>query len=279
MDELVAGRDAAAGVEMVELRLDGIDDVDVGRALEGRTLPAIVTCRPEREGGRHRGAERDRLAILSAAAAAGAEYVDVEWRAKHELVPHGRRVVSLHDFSGLPADLAATVEAMRASAPDDVVKVAVMATRVADCVQLRAAMPREGRHVAIAMGQAGAITRICPWLFGSCWVYAGSAAPGQLSVRDLRDRFRVGESTAATTLYAVVGLWDAAVALAAAHNAEFRARGLDALSVPLAAADARDLDCAVRAFAVAAVSDAAAGADPQALTTQARRDVGRWMTT
>ena len=49
---------------MVELRLDGVEDLDVPRALDGRTKPVIVTCRPTWEGGRFTGSEEERRRFL-----------------------------------------------------------------------------------------------------------------------------------------------------------------------------------------------------------------------
>ena len=46
MTDLLTARDAAVGADLVELRLDGVADVDVAAALEGRVRPALVTCRP-----------------------------------------------------------------------------------------------------------------------------------------------------------------------------------------------------------------------------------------
>src|SRR4249920_1246610 len=76
--ELVAAR-GAARTSMVELRLDGVADIDVAGALAGRRTPVIVTCRPTWEGGRFDGSEEERLRILSDAARLGAEFVDIEW--------------------------------------------------------------------------------------------------------------------------------------------------------------------------------------------------------
>jgi 3-dehydroquinate dehydratase len=73
MDELRRRRDAAAGADLVELRLDGIDRPDAAAALEGRLRPAIVTCRPRWEGGEFDGSEQERRQILLDAVAAGAE--------------------------------------------------------------------------------------------------------------------------------------------------------------------------------------------------------------
>ena len=52
MAELRSGRDAVVCADLVELRLDGVRDVDVAGALEGRSRPVIVTCRPAWEGER-----------------------------------------------------------------------------------------------------------------------------------------------------------------------------------------------------------------------------------
>src|SRR5258705_445433 len=55
MAELLAARDAVTGADMVELRLDGVGDVSVRAALNGRSLPVIATCRPTWEGGKFDG--------------------------------------------------------------------------------------------------------------------------------------------------------------------------------------------------------------------------------
>jgi len=60
MRELLAARDAATAGDMVELRLDGVRDLDVDGALRGRRVPAVVTCRAAWEGGRFDGSEEER---------------------------------------------------------------------------------------------------------------------------------------------------------------------------------------------------------------------------
>ena len=49
--ELRALRDGVTDGDLVELRLDGVRDVDMAGALSGRSRPVIVTCRPRWEGG------------------------------------------------------------------------------------------------------------------------------------------------------------------------------------------------------------------------------------
>src|SRR5439155_19230041 len=105
MSDLRRGRDAVADADLIELRLDMVSDPDVAGALAGRRLPVVVTCRPQWEGGAFDGSEEERKRMLGRAAALGAEFIDVEWRAAfHDLVaarPGRRIVLSAHAFDGL----------------------------------------------------------------------------------------------------------------------------------------------------------------------------------
>ncbi len=132
----------------------------------------------------------------------------------------------------------------------DVVKVAVTVSRVADCGRL-AAIGRQHagrRMVLIAMGEAGLATRLLPGRFGSCWTYAGDGvAPGQIDAERLLAEFRFRRIGPRTALYGLVGRPVAHSLSPAMHNAAFAALGLDAVYVPLAAADADDCSTAARA--------------------------------
>ena len=109
--DLRARRDAMKHADLVEARIDSVKDPDVDGAIGGRTLPVVVTCRREDEGGWFRGDEQERRGLLLSALERGADYVDLEWaRGFDDVVRsrHGRNIVlSLHDFSGCPADLEA----------------------------------------------------------------------------------------------------------------------------------------------------------------------------
>jgi 3-dehydroquinate dehydratase/shikimate dehydrogenase len=252
MADLRAARDAAVG-DLVELRLDTVTDLDVDGALAGRRRPVIVTCRPRWEGGGFDGTEADRLAILGRAAALGAECIDVEFRAAWREVSRGsetKLVISSHDFDGVPADLRQRVDAMRRTGAD-VVKVAATANRLRDCVTLRDAMGMGADHVAIAMGAAGEISRACPWLFGSCWMYGGSAAPGQIGARTLLEVYRVHATGQETALYAIGGRPIGHSASPAIHNAAFAALGINAVFVRLETDDAAEFLAVADAFGVA----------------------------
>lgn len=244
MAELCAARDRATttGADIVELRLDGVSDIDVSAALSGRALPVIVTCRPVWEGGRFDGAEGERLRILADALRQGAEYVDVEWKADRRSLPSDRPsaiVLSHHDHAQTPADLPQRVRAMRADHAG-IVKISTMARRLSDVVRLHDAVRDLGPRVAIAMGSAGQVSRIWPAGFGSAWTYGGTAAPGQLDPQLLVNRYHVRETRPTTRVYGLIGSPVEHSASPAMHNAAFAALGIDAVYGTFDTSDAND---------------------------------------
>jgi 3-dehydroquinate dehydratase/shikimate dehydrogenase len=245
MAELRKRRDEVIDADLVELRVDTVADPDAAAALSGRKLPVIFTCRPTWEGGHFAGSEEERRRLLLAARALGAEYVDVEWKADIPALMAARGgqgiVISQHDFDGMPADLAGIERAMRACGAE-VVKLAVTAGALADCLALgHISLSATAPTVAIAMGDAGLASRVLATRFNSYWTYAGDAvAPGQLPVQRLIDTFRYRDISADTAIYGVVGRPIGHSLSPVIHNAAFRAAGIDAVYLPLAARDYDD---------------------------------------
>jgi 3-dehydroquinate dehydratase/shikimate dehydrogenase len=245
MAELRTRRDQVGDADLVELRLDSVRDPSAAAALAGRKKPVIVTCRPTSQGGMFKGSEEERRRILAEALSLGAEYVDVEWQGScADLVAQtgGRRtILSHHDFKGVPADLDDMTHAMLSSGAE-VVKVAITAQRLQDCLTLRAIGQQTRVPMAlIAMGDAGVATRVLASWFGSCWTYAGdNVAPGQIDLPRLQDEFRFRRIGSHTAIYGVVGRPVAHSVSPSMHNAAFRAANLDAVYLPLAAADFDD---------------------------------------
>ena len=256
MADLTAARDRATAGDMVELRLDGVADLDVVGALRGRARPVIATCRPVWEGGRFDGSEEERLRVLHAALDEGADYVDVEWQAGFtDLIrTHASRVVvSSHDFRGVPSDLTSRAAAMRATGAA-VIKIAVTTERLADSLPLLD-IAREGEAVVIGMGDAGVPSRLLASRFGSKWTYAGDGmAPGQVPARRMIDRFRFRGIGPRSAVYGVVGNNVMHSISPAMHNAAFAAAGIDAVYVPLRAADFADFLAFADALRVAGAS-------------------------
>jgi len=260
--DLRAKRDAVGEADLIELRLDSVSDPNVAGALAGRRRPVIITCRPLWEGGTFVGSETERRRILTEALALGAEYVDVEWRAGFDDViarTQGRRIVlSMHEFECVPADLGDRLRAMQATGAE-IVKAAVKATRLSDCVRLLELAPQARDHggvTTLAMGPHGYVTRVLPERFGSRWTYAGSIeAIGQLSADSLLNTYRFRSVSSSTRIYGLVCGASHTYSLSPAmHNAAFEAAHLDAVYVPFPAVDADDFRVFGRALGISGVS-------------------------
>ena len=251
---------AFADADLVELRLDSVRAPDVAGALAGRHGPVVVTCRARWEGGSFEGSEDERLRLLTQALDLGAEYVDVEWRARFDgLIARdpARIVLSMHDFDGLPADLLARHHAMRATGAQTL-KIAIKANALADCVpllDLGAQAGRDGRLVLVALGEYGVATRVAPGRFGSAWTYGGGLdGIGQLTAHEMIKEYRFRTLSDRTQLYGIVGGTVRHSASPAMHNAAFRAAQIDAVYLPLPATSADDFVAFGKAIGISGAS-------------------------
>lgn len=305
MAEVRRARDAAAGADLVEVRLDGVERPDPAAALEGRLGPMIVTCRPRWEGGAFDGSEEERRRLLLAAVDEGAEFVDVEHRASFAAEIVGLRqgrgvIVSSHQFEAGHVDVAGRLRALRATGAE-IVKLAVAVDSLSATLPLfelgEAAAHDQtvGQgHVLIAMGPRGAHTRVLAARLRNRWTYAGEAiAPGQMPASQLLEEFTFKRIRPETHLYGVVGSPVAHSLSPAMHNAGFAQAGLDAAYVALDAKDADDFVTFAQAMNMRGASitapfkvDLLAHADDcdplarevGAINTLAMRD-GRWLGT
>jgi 3-dehydroquinate dehydratase/shikimate dehydrogenase len=266
LEELRRKRDAAEGADLVEVRLDHLDNPDAAAAaLEGRRRPVIATCRASWEGGRFQGSEEARRRVLESAVAAGAEFVDVEAAASFapEIIRlrRGRGVVlSAHFFGDMPTDLRQRAAAMRSTGAE-IIKIAVDARRLGDVLPIFEAAAEgcgakdDCGHVLLAMGGAGAPSRILAARLGNRWTYAGDGvAPGQLPASRLLHDFRFRRITRDAAIYGVVGNPVSHSRSPAMHNAGFAELGLNAVYLPLEAADAEDFVSFARYVGLAGAS-------------------------
>lgn len=217
---MVAGVDRAlaAGAGLAEARLDYIGARAVPRALEllssgarGRRRMARLVCtvRPEREGGRFQGTERERIGLLGLAASHRPHLLDVEYDAlrrsaglRDAAAAAGADVLaSWHDYAGTPSlqSLSGRLERMSALARH--VKIVTTAAAPADparVLSLYGAARRMGRRrgrsgkgvrlVAFAMGEMGRMSRVLCLYLGSPHTYASlgrAVAPGQMPLADM----------------------------------------------------------------------------------------------
>jgi 3-dehydroquinate dehydratase/shikimate dehydrogenase len=230
----------ARGCRLVEYRLDFLPAAtDIAKLIAARPGPIIATVRRPEDGGRWTRSEAERLVWLKAAISAWAEYVDLEPDASVAIVRSGatRRIVSMHDFQGLPDDLAAA-HARLAACDADVVKLAVMARTPADNFRvLKLVAASTVPTTAFCMGDLGQASRILIARYGAPFTYAAESdeaavAPGQLGFDTLRDLYRYESIGPATPVYCVIGDPIGHSKSPLIHNAALAALGQDGVYVP-----------------------------------------------
>jgi 3-dehydroquinate dehydratase-1/3-dehydroquinate dehydratase/shikimate dehydrogenase len=187
--------------DVVEIRLDAMDNPDVAKCCQLVQKPLLFTFRPGWEGGSFNGFEDDRMGALFAAIDLQAAFVDFELRAdpllRGQLLQAmdkspTRLILSWHDFKQTPSDteLAALLEQMKESGAH-IGKIVTTARETADVLRLFRLQERalaDGFPLCcFAMGEAGRISRLATLFLGGYMSYCAvneeqATAPGQLSV-------------------------------------------------------------------------------------------------
>jgi 3-dehydroquinate dehydratase/shikimate dehydrogenase len=232
---------AGQGARLVELRVDYINgEVDVQRLLTGRPCPVVVACRRKRDGGMFSGSEEDRLGLLRAAIAEGADYVDLEEDVAAGIprVGASKRIISFHDFRCTPEDLEEIYRRMCGLDPD-IVKICTMANRPADNLRMmRLVRGSKVPTIGFCMGEIGLPTRVLCGKLGSPWTYATfqadqPLAPGQLSYQQMTEIYRYDGIRADTEVYGVIADPVGHSLSPLIHNAAFRKLGMNRVYVPI----------------------------------------------
>jgi len=239
---------AAEWADLVEIRADFIQDLDLAQLFRTKSKPVIFTLRSREEGGEYTGMERQRLEVILRAAQHGADFVDVEfsafWRVILQNVPPERVILSHHNFEETPANLGELLQSM-ANSGAGIIKIAVRARSLADNLRIADLLGRARRLgiklCALAMGREGIPSRILGSSWGSWMTFAGlpggqATAEGQLPADLLAGQYRVREITPDTLLFGVVGKPLGHSLSPLIHNAAFAARGENAVFLPLEAA-------------------------------------------
>jgi len=246
----------ARGADVVELRVDRWPERSAAVAPAVRELPAgrwMMTCRSAAEGGGCDEASEERIRPLLAAIDAGGGQVDFEyadWR-RSETVrrrlgealvggPGGTRLIlSAHDFAGRPEDPAALVRDMSAEANAAAVKIAWQAQDAGDnLVAFDVLRSATVPTVAICMGEAGLPSRVLARKFNAYATYCApatgeSAAPGQLTLDEMLDRYRWRSIDASTGVFGVLGDPVAHSLSPVVFNAAFERYGINAVYLPI----------------------------------------------
>ena len=245
---------ASEYADIIELRLDCLETAENLPAKLEELLPkisrsVILTFRPSEQGGYCHLSRQERQAFWSTDLRLRSDaLVDVESDLINESAVHfdwSRVIASHHDFSGVPANLDQIYQQLAAT-PARVVKLAVQANDITDCIPVFRLLDRarkDGREViALAMGNAGIATRILGPSRGAFLTYGSLAdesatAPGQLNARQLRSVYRIDEIDENTMICGLVGLPAMHSVSPHMHNAAFAANGVNGVYLPFEVRD------------------------------------------
>ncbi len=247
--------------DLVELRLDCLaaDELESARAALSKTLAdsgcqLILCLRSSNQGGRGQ-LDDDARRRFWRGEFPGESFLDIELDLVEEFdsrtnlnppaIPWHRVICSHHDFGGVPSDLVKIYERMAAT-PARILKIAVNANDALDCLpvfQLLARAQRDSREmIAIAMGTAGIATRVLGPSRGSFLTFASpdhgeATAPGQISISQLKEQYRVDQITEETEIYGLLGFPVSHSLSPHLHNAAFRHLSRDAVYLPFEVRD------------------------------------------
>lgn len=226
-DELLERASAAIKeTSFLEFRLDYLPKPVLALAslktflAENGSISAIATCRRSEFGGRFEGSVSAEIDILSKAAEAGFQIVDLAVEAAElAKTPELERLreagaallISYHDFSAT-RDLDKIYQRIQPFHPD-FIKIVPTARTLTDNVTLIRFLERvadTSSIVGICMGDAGIISRVLGLRAGSLFTFAAATAgeetaPGQITARTLLETYRIDQVDAATKVYGVAG--------------------------------------------------------------------------
>jgi 3-dehydroquinate dehydratase/shikimate dehydrogenase len=252
---------SAALADIVELRGDCLNEIDpsVVRSIlseYGARVSLIMTMRAKDQGGHNSFDYQSRRDFWQSLENATDDcLIDLELDLTSDFATHETRdqsrldwdrvICSHHDFNGVPDDLD-EIYARMAKTPAGILKMAIHAGDAADCLPVFRLLERahhEGRKmIAIAMGQAGLMTRVLGPSRGSFLTYASfdddtATAPGQITANDLRQLYRIGRLDRQTEIFGIIGKPIGHSLSPHIHNAALSAGQANAVYLPFEVRD------------------------------------------
>ncbi|MBI5971344.1 MAG: type I 3-dehydroquinate dehydratase [Deltaproteobacteria bacterium] len=194
----------ASGADILEIRVDTYrrrNPDDIARAMRGAGRPTILTIRSKKEGGRFHIPDDKRLELFNALAPF-AKYVDIELSSSailKNVVDLSRRlgkklIISYHNFKKTPGGKELTgIVKKGISLRADIVKIACAAKDAGDFRRLASLLIAYDCLSVIGMGRGGKASRVLFPALGSKIAYGSittAAAPGQMSVREIKKEFK-----------------------------------------------------------------------------------------
>ena len=193
-------------IDVVEIRLDAMQQISIPELCKGINRPLLFTNRPKWEGGLCSTPEEKRLELLLQAVQQQAAFVDLELRTplqyRTQLLDEirdsqSRLIISYHDFEKTPDPAALlTVLQQQIDSGAHIGKIVTMAHSHLDVLQVLhlqcEAQKQNFPLIAFCMGEEGKLSRIITLLLGGFMTYAAldeqqATAPGQLTISQLKE--------------------------------------------------------------------------------------------
>ncbi len=215
--------------DVLEVRLDRFGkSPDIGEMIAARPKPVIMACRRPDDGGFFEDTEKERLALLRQCIISKADYVEIELDAADDIrpFPPSKRVISYTNLRETPLDIDITYEEMKTKRPD-VIKLVTLARTPEEAWPLVQILAKSVvPTVVVGLGKPGLMLAILSCKLGAPWIYAAlerglEAYPGQATVEDFRDIYRLQDIQKTTRLIGVTGFGEREQITAAALNAAF----------------------------------------------------------
>ena len=251
----------------IELRLDWLrDDAEIARfitrlrATKSLRATLIATCRRRPAGGLYRGSVAKQLLHLAEAVRAGCEWYDLDIETSSACPPEllevmlgdARRIASVHFFRRTPSEYDGLIAKLCKSGAD-AIKIAAQCDSLAQAAKLISLAQSHRNVIPVPMGDIALPARILALRSRHALAYAPvevATAPGQISLRAMKELYRADRINAKTSVYGVIGDPIGHSLSPQLHNAGFQARKVDAVFLPFLVRDLRDFLSVVEKFRI-----------------------------
>lgn len=196
---------ARSEVDVVEIRLDAMQEFDIAALCSRIDTPLLFTNRPVWEGGNSEDSDEERITPLLQAVETQTAYIDLELKTPSALrqkllkatqTSVTKMIISHHDFDLTP-DSGTLTEILHRQAESGahIGKIVTLARFPQDVLRVLylqcEAQKLDFPLIAFCMGEEGKLSRVATLLLGGFMTYAAldeslTTAPGQFSVRGLR---------------------------------------------------------------------------------------------
>jgi len=261
--------------QFLEFRIDSVNKpaaavTPIAKFLDThKDLAAIATCRRKPHGGGFTGTLDEELAILTHAAKAGFDLLDLEIESAEECITAQLEalrdlgtpiMISFHDFKSA-ADPEAAFRRIQRFSPDfaKIVNTAHTLTDSLNLLNWITERSGEAQLVGIAMGEAGIVSRVLSLRAGSDFTFASApngapTASGQVTARALKDLYHIEQIDQATRIYGVAGNPISHSLSPLMQNTAFHRERINAVYLPLKTESVDDLFTLARRLPLSGMS-------------------------